>query len=132
MGIHRCGCCRKSGGLLTGWKSDSLQLTNSWAMQNVLGTLFFSPSHNLPFLFLNIYGPYANRKVFWDKLLPSPLLSFENIILGGDLNLTLGACEIWGSIAQADPLYEYFIKTLEDHKLFDPTPPKLSPTWRNM
>jgi hypothetical protein len=73
----------KSGGLITSWKKDSLQLTNSCAMSFFLGTNFFSPSHNLSFLFINTYGPYSDRKEFWNKNFLSPLLSSGNIILGG-------------------------------------------------
>ena len=45
---------------------------------------------------LNIYGPYNNRVSFSDNLHPSPHLKNENVILGGDLNFTLGTQEIWG------------------------------------
>ena len=48
---------------------------------------------------LNCYGPYLNRDTFWSDLASGGLLSLPNIILAGDLNLTLNASEIWGSKA---------------------------------
>jgi hypothetical protein len=50
----------------------------------------------------------------------------------GDLNFTLGACEIWGTIAHRDSLVDIFIQKIEEVGLFDIQPLKYSPTWRNM
>jgi len=115
----------KSSSPLMEWRTHSLQLTNSWAMPFVLGTHFFSPSHNLSFLLLNTYGPYSDRKTLWDILFFS---TSRNVILEGDLNFTLGYFEIWGPFAFRDPLTDYFIKQLEDSKLLDLHPLKLLPT----
>ena len=45
---------------------------------------------------LNCYGPYHNRDSFWNAVASGGLLSLPNLILAGDLNLTLNASEIWG------------------------------------
>ena len=57
---------------------------------------------------LNCYGPYLNRDTFWSAVASAGLLSLPNLILAGDLNLTLNASEIWGSRAQLDPLGSFF------------------------
>ena len=59
------------------------------------------------------------------------LLSFPNLILAGDLNLTLNGSEIWGSKAQIDPLGPFFTKLFSDHQLADVAPLCAGPTWRN-
>ena len=59
------------------------------------------------------------------------LLSFPNLILAGDLNLTLNASEIWGTRAQLNPLGPFFSKLFSDHQLVDVAPPYVGPTWRN-
>jgi hypothetical protein len=80
-----------------GWRSSNLKLKNSWAIQMGLGTNFFSREINLDFLCLNIYGPYSDMKVFWDHTLNLSLIKSGLVILGGDLNFTWGACEVWGA-----------------------------------
>ena len=55
----------------------------------------------------------------------------ENLIIGGDLNFTLGAHEIWGSRARLDTLALFFINHLHNLKLVDLDPHKLKPTWTN-
>ena len=59
------------------------------------------------------------------------LLSLPNLILAGDINLTLNVSEIWGSKAQLDPLGPYFTKLFSDHQLVDVAPSCTGPTWRN-
>ena len=43
---------------------------------------------------LNIYGPYSNRKLFWDQLVDSGLLLDLSLILAGDLNFTTSLSEV--------------------------------------
>ena len=59
------------------------------------------------------------------------LLSLPNLILVGDLNLTLNASEIWGTRAQLDPLGPFFSRLFSEHHLVDVAPPSAGPTWRN-
>ena len=80
---------------------------------------------------LNCYGPYHNRDSFWNAAASGGLLSLPNLILAGDLNLTLNASEIWGSKALSDPLGSFFSKLFSDHYLVDVAPPCTGPTWRN-
>lgn len=48
----------------------------------------------------------------------SGVLSVPNLIIAGDLNLTLDAAEVWGFSANLNPLADYFKLLFE-------------PTWRN-
>jgi hypothetical protein len=50
------------------------------------------------------------------------------VVVGGDLNFTLGASKIWGPTTQVDCLASYFIKKLEEVGLLDVELAKLSPT----
>ena len=51
---------------------------------------------DIPLDVLNYYGPYKNREKFWELVQRSGFLSSPNLILGGDLNLTLKSSETWG------------------------------------
>ena len=55
----------------------------------------------------------------------------ENVILGGDLNLTLTMGEVWGKNARQDALSPYFLDLFAKRNMVDVTPLKLEPTWRN-
>jgi hypothetical protein len=86
----------------------------------------------LEFRVLNVYGLYVVRAPFWETLLKKQLLKVENLILGGDLNFSLGEAEFWGPTAHPDPQSGIFSHLLMDHGLIDISPLKLLPTWRNM
>jgi hypothetical protein len=53
---------------------------------------------------INLHGPYADRKSFYDGVSDSSLLKGENVTVGGDLNLTLNQRDV----ARSDPLVDYF------------------------
>ena len=80
------------------------------------------------FNILNIYGPYNNKTEFWDSFKNSGMSKEENLIIGGDLNFTMGAQEIWGPKARMDPLSHYFSNLLLELKLIDLDPQNLKPT----
>ena len=54
-----------------------------------------------------------------------------NLIVGGNLNFSLGRSEAWGPCARIDPLADYFLNMMLDGSLFDPSLTKITPTWRN-
>eukprot|EP00253_Pinus_taeda_P030204 PITA_30204 len=64
-------------------------------------------------------------------LLESEILSADNILLGGDLNFSLGFCESWGHHAQIDPLSDTLTSLLEDHNWIDIPSARLQYTWTN-
>ena len=80
---------------------------------------------------LNVYGPYKNRESFWEKVRRGGLLNSPNLILGGDLNLTLRASETWGKKAVIDPLSSHFNLFFYSMGLVDIASINTEPTWRN-
>ena len=123
--------CGKSGGLLLGWRSIFFHLLNAWDVASGLCVSLFSIELNMDICLLNIYGPYIEREVFWRNLLGVDGLKCNHLILGGELNFTLGLSEIWGSRARSDPLSAFFSKSLEDFGLVDVAPSVMLPTWNN-
>ena len=119
-----------SGEVLTGWNP---KLFKCKAYQTVAGILLKATLRGfaLKLSILNCYGPYHNHDSFWNAVASGGLLSLPNLILAGDLNITLSASEIWGSKALLDPLSPYFSKLFSDHNLVDVAPPCAGPTWRN-
>ena len=71
------------------------------------------------FTLINVYGPCLNREVYWNSLLACSLLTLPNIIMGGDLNFSLGISESWGTHAIPDPLVEYFCTKIGEVDLLD-------------
>jgi hypothetical protein len=68
---------------------------------------------------------------YWDKIFQMDWIQHGLVVLGGDLNFTLGALEVWGPATQVDYLLGYFLKKIEEVGMLDIEPTKLSPTWRN-
>ena len=119
-----------SGGLLTAWNPHRVRCR---AFETVAGILVRANFHdmNTPLDILNCYGPYRDRDLFWDKVLRGGLLNSPNLIVGGDLNLTMGASETWGKWAALDPLTSHFKLLFYSVGLVDIAPPSAGPTWRN-
>jgi len=79
-------------------------------------------------LILNIYGPYQGRVHLWNNLCSKSLMDNPNLMIGGDLNFSLGIIETWGPYAREDPLSNFFIKIIREKKLLDINLLKLRPT----
>ena len=58
-------------------------------------------------------------------------LKCEKLILGGDLNFSMGVSDIWGTRARLDSLSDFFIKSLETFGIVDIVPSVMLPTWTN-
>ena len=58
--------------------------------------------------FVNVYGPYVEKERFWNNLLDFECLKCTKLILGGDLNFSLGLLKIWGCRARIDCLSDFF------------------------
>ena len=108
----------KSEGLLLGWRSRFFHLLNAWGVGSCLCASLFSIELNLDICFANIYGPYNDIVVFWNNLMELECLKCEKLILGGDLNFSMGLSEIWGTRARLDSLSNFFIKSLETFGLW--------------
>ena len=85
----------------------------------------------MEFVILNVYEPFYNRKHFWETFGRSRAMGQSNVILGGDLNLTLTIGEVCGENKIHDALSSFFLDFFEQRKLVDAIPLKLEPTWRN-
>lgn len=46
-------------------------------------------------------------------------MSNTNLIIGGDLNFSIGQAETWGPAAHSDPLSDFFSSKIKDGKLID-------------
>jgi exonuclease III len=91
MGLDAAG---RSGGLATGWRTKSIKLLNSWGVNSYLGIDIFVEALGKEFRILNVYGPYLDITPFRETLLSLKILKVENLILGGDLNFSLGEAEV--------------------------------------
>jgi hypothetical protein len=80
---------------------------------------------------LNVYGSCSDRHAFWDLVVVSGLLSLENLILSGYLNITLSTDEVWGGTNSVGSLADYYKLLLQSKNLVDLRPDKVVPTWRN-
>jgi len=58
---------------------------------------------------LNVYVPYQNRIHLWDTLFNKSFLKYHLVILGGDLNFSLGLYEFLGMHERDNPLAGYLI-----------------------
>ena len=82
-----------SGGLLAAWNPSCFRVK---AFKTTAGILLKAQVRGSPqvFTLLNCYGPYTNREQFWNLVDRGGLLNQPNLILAGDLNLTLNCSEI--------------------------------------
>jgi exonuclease III len=122
----------RSGGLVIGWRARRSKLLNSWAFDSALGGDFLVEGIGKELRIINVYGPHTDRSTFWVNLLGKDLLKNDLLILGGDLNFSLGEAESWGPSAHPDNQAGFFSHLLASNGLIDIAPLKLLPTWRNM
>ena len=84
-----------SGGSLIVW-SLALNLVSFQRYGAVVGTELEDSETGKRFMILNVYGPFYDRKTFWERLEGFGAMEFQDLILGGNLNLTLTNNEVWG------------------------------------
>ena len=119
-----------SGGILTAWNPAFGDFD---AFVTVAGLLLdgFVRGFGEKISILNVYGPYRDRQTFWTEVDESRLLARPNLILGGDLNLTLGPTEIWAGTTLEDTLSSFFKELFIRYNLIDIPLLKAGPTWTN-
>ena len=81
--------------------------------------------------FMNLYGPYLYRELFWNNLLKLECFRYPKLIFGGDMNFSLGYSKFWGAKARLDVLTDFFINHLEGLSLVDIVHVVTLPTWSN-
>ena len=91
----------------------------------------FSAELGMDLRVINVYGPCQGREAFWNRFLSLSITSLNNLIIGGDLNFSLGYEESWGFQAPVDQLTESMEALLNQHYLIDVPMIKPLPTWRN-
>eukprot|EP00253_Pinus_taeda_P032607 PITA_32607 len=121
----------RSGGLAIGVNNRSTEILNFFGGRNFIGLDIISHQIGRTIRLINIYGPCTNRANFWRHLLEYEIFNADNILLGGDLNFSLGFCESWGHHAQIDPLTESLTSLLEDHNWIDIPSARLQYAWTN-
>jgi hypothetical protein len=92
---------------------------------------FKHKNSDLAFLVVNIYGPYSDRKSFWEDLVSTSVFCDPLLVAEHDLNFTLSLREVWGVHPMEEKKSDFFLCFLEKERLVDIEPVKLSPTWRN-
>lgn len=96
-----------------------------------IGLNIFSVEMDRSLTLVNIYGPYVDRQCYWESLEKCSWFSDQEVVLGGGLNLSIGATEVWGPRTSPDPMTNYFTHLLDLHGLLDLELVKLQSTWRN-
>ena len=102
-----------------------------FGFESGVGIKLYSLELGKVMIVINIYGPYTNRETFWDELLAKEFIKDDLVVLGGDLNLTLGSGEVWGPRAIPDSQADHFISSFARVGLIDVEPTKINATWRN-
>ena len=84
----------RSSGLILGWKSCKFLFHNAWAMKAGLCAVLFSFDLHKEISFVNICAPYLDRETFWNTLIKMDCFLTPYLVIGGDLNFSLGLSEI--------------------------------------
>jgi len=83
----------RSGCLALGVKDSSVKLLNSWVSDLVLRAEVYSLELCSKFSLINIYGSCQHRVLIWNNLISNSFMKNPNMIVGGDLNFSLGLSE---------------------------------------
>ena len=105
---------RLSGGILLGWNPLIVKCKAFHTFSGILLKARFTGS-STSLSILNCYGPYLYHESFWNLVARGGLLSLPNLILAGDLNITLNGSEVWGTKTLPDPLGPFFTKLFTNH-----------------
>ena len=63
-------------------------------MTSSLCVVLHSIKLQLDLSFINLYGPYSDRKFFWNNISRMDCFKCPYLVFGGDLNFSLGLSEI--------------------------------------
>ena len=88
-----------SRGLVTAW-SPILQRIAIKKHDSVLETKLRDGETGIEFTILNVYGPFFDRKTFWENFSHSGSMDQEDVILGGRFTFNLNNGESMGRKCQ--------------------------------
>ena len=94
----------RSGGLAMGWNTRMVKALNIWGLDSVLGMTLQGLDQGAPMDVFNIYGPYLNHIPFWENIFNLDMFRGDMVIIGGDLDFSLGQAEVWGPFSHPDLL----------------------------
>jgi len=94
--FHALDAFGRSGGLAIGVNNRVAEIKNIFGGRGFIGFDINAHSAGRDIRIINVYGPCTDRANYWRSLLESELFQADNIILGGDLNFSLGYSESWG------------------------------------
>ena len=129
--FHALDAYGRFGGFAIGICNKALEIRNIWGGRCFIGMDIFAHPLEMEIRIMNVYGPCVDRANFWRTFLDSGLLQVDNIILGGDLNFSLGFSESWGHSAHVDSLSDTISSLLEEHQWVDIPSTKIQYTWTN-
>lgn len=121
----------RSGGLAIGVNNRVVEIKNTFGGRGFIDLDINAHSAISDIRIINVYGPCNDRAIYWRALFESEIFQADNIILGGDLNFSLGYSESWGHSAQVDILTDTISGLLEEHHWVDIPSAKLQYTWTN-
>lgn len=78
---------------MVGCRDGRLKVLNSWGMDQAIGLEVYSIDLCLSISILNVYGPCMDKVPFWNSLFSKSLLKHTILVVGGDLNFSLGLLE---------------------------------------
>jgi hypothetical protein len=76
-------------------------------------------------------GHMHDKEALWNKTFGYSLTMDDNLVLGGDLNVTVNKDEMWGRSGQEDKLCTFFLEKIEACNLIDVEPVVFRGTWFN-
>lgn len=129
--FHALDAFGRSGGSAIGICNKALEIRNIWGGRGFIGMDTFAHPLKMEIRIMNVYGPCVDRANFWRTFPDFGLIQVDNIILGGDLNFSLGFSESWGHSAQVDSLSDTISSLLEEHQWVDITSARIQYTWTN-
>jgi exonuclease III len=118
----------RSGVLVIIWRSRCIKLLNSLAFDSSLGGDFLVEGIGKVITIINVYGPHTDQISFWENFLHKYLLKKNLLILGGDINFSLGEAKSCGPSSHPNNQVGFFSHLLASNGLIDISPIKLLPT----